>query len=492
MAQGNDYSRSTATFHVNGISEHADSLKQLARINPDWKIPVEQLVAEGKTDQKIYKLKFTNGPVNLQKDTGTGALNVLIDGHHVGYIRPEETMQAKNIIKNYEIQNVFCGIWGGQYKTVDDYGVVEDGRTGFSVTIRIVYEDPVSFVEPEPAPAYKAPPKPAATKKAPEPPKKKKKSIFKRWWFWVILIVILLASCGKVALSEPDQPETFQEATAGLSEDSSPVIPKETSTPAAALSDSGSLGDYDVQIDGYQLAKDYANKPAILVDFTFTNNSEENASVTFSLIYQAYQNGVQLDTAIMMDDSIYNANDLMKDVQPGSSISVRAAYELTSDTAPVEFEVSEIISFSDEKLGKTFEISEGGTTVLSTAPVGDFSGAVNDYTVSIVSYKLTKDYEGKKVILFNLGFTNNSDSTANFSTAIDFSVFQNGVELETAIMSTDETGNGGNSLLNVKPGAGLPVTAEFLLSSDTSPIDVEITDFWGFSSDKLKTQISLS
>ena len=125
------------------------------------------------------------------------------------------------------------------------------------------------------------------------------------------------------------------------------------------------------------------------------------------------------------------------------------------------------------------------------APTGNVSDDINACTVSIVSYKLVKDYEGKSAVLFELGFTNNGDDTCSFMTTVDFSPFQNGVELETAIL-TDDYENISNSILNVKPGAGIPVAMAYVLTSDTSPVDIEISDFWGFSNDKIVAEINIA
>lgn len=199
---------------------------------------------------------------------------------------------------------------------------------------------------------------------------------------------------------------------------------------------------------------------------------------------------MQLDSAIIMDNSVYNADDLMKDVQPGASIDVVAAYSLSSETAPVEFEVEEIISFSDEMLGKTFEIAEGGVTELSVAPGSDTAQTIDDYAVSIISYKIGEDYQGKKAIIFDLGFTNNGDKATSFALAIDFSAFQDGVELETAILHDDDLS--GSSIRDVKPGAGIETMAAFVLTNDTSPVEIEIKPFLSFSSDEIKTEINIA
>ena len=305
----------------------------------------------------------------------------------------------------------------------------------------------------------------------------------------VSFILSVLMLCSLTACGSPTP--TTSGATQSNDAAATPITVPAATTPApVTLEDAGTLGDYDVQIHDFKLANDYAGKPAILIGFSFTNNSEENESVMFALSYKAYQNGVQLDSAIIMDNSVYNADDLMKDVQPGASIDVVAAYSLSSETAPVEFEVEEIISFSDEMLGKTFEIAEGGVTELSVAQGSDTAQTIDDYAVSIISYKIGEDYQGKKAIIFDLGFTNNGDKATSFALAIDFSAFQDGVELETAILHDDDLS--GSSIRDVKPGAGIETMAAFVLTNDTSPVEIEIKPFLSFSSDEIKTEINIA
>lgn len=494
MSQSNG--RTTHTFRVTGFSGYTDSLKKLAVLNPDWRLSPEEIVDNGKAGQKIFKLKFTNRPVQLQPESDNpNAIAVIVAGYQIGYINREESAQVSNILSNCDVQSIACSIWGGQSKVIDEFYGVETQNQGISISVRIVYSDlsiPDDDDFAELLVENEKTTKPAQ-KKEKAKKKKAKKSIFRRWWFWAIIVVLAVmlfggngGSAGQTEVSGNNNVSSGD--ASGINQ--SAEVPHATDPEAAPLEASGALGNFDVQIHDYEIANDYHGEPAILIDFSFTNNSEENASVSANLLYMAFQNGVQLEHAYFMDDALYNANDLLKDVQPGSSLDLTVAYSLTSDTAPVEFEISEAFSFNDDKLGKIYEISDGGVTVLSKAPSGNVSGEINGCTVSIVSYKLVKDYEGKNAILFELGFTNNNTDTNNFLSAINFSPFQDGVELETAILM-DDYENTGNSILSVKPGAGIPVALAYVLTSDTSPVQIEIGDIWGFSSDKIKTEISI-
>lgn len=493
-------------FHVACVSSHGESLKKLAKLNPDWNLSPEDIVAGGKAGQKIYRLKFINRPVELRKNRDTGTLDVYIADQILGYIHPNEADQAKEILKNCEIQNIACGIWGGQCKVVDEFYDVDTQQAPLTVNLKIVYTDPAPieddfndliFDDPAPArtPAVPTKSMPREEKPAKASKKRTKKPIFKRWWFWAIIVVVALMLFGGSGAEEevkaPSNSGSNNQAAAVKEDETQGAAVPQATTPAVPLADSGTLGDFDVQIHDYTIADDYAGDSAIIISYTFTNNSDENASASVNLICSAYQNGVELESAYLTDDSIHSAGDSLKDVQPGASMEITEAFKLTSDTAPVEFEVSEAFAFSDDMLGKVYEISEGGTTVLRTAPTGSVSGDINGFEVCIVSYKLVEDYEGKDAILFELGYTNNNDETYNFLSTINFTPFQDGVELEMAILS-NESENTGHSMLNVRPGAGIPLAFAYLLTSDTTPIEVEITDAWGFSNDVIETTIDIA
>lgn len=106
--------------------------------------------------------------------------------------------------------------------------------------------------------------------------------------------------------------------------------------------------DYAVTIDGSTLTSDYEGSPAIIVDFTFTNNSDKATSFAVACSPKAFQNGVQLETAIVTDDL---GNGYMAEIKPGATTTARLAYSLT-DQSDVTVEVSELISFDDALLAE--------------------------------------------------------------------------------------------------------------------------------------------
>lgn len=118
---------------------------------------------------------------------------------------------------------------------------------------------------------------------------------------------------------------------------------------------SGDIGDYHVEIKSAFLAQDYEGNPAIVITYAWTNNSDETTSAMATTIEKAFQDGVELDTAIITDDDRYDGDSSMKDVRPGTTIDVQCAFALTSDTSTVEFELSEWISLSDDMVTMDFD-----------------------------------------------------------------------------------------------------------------------------------------
>ncbi|MEC4272836.1 DUF5067 domain-containing protein [Adlercreutzia sp. R25] len=127
------------------------------------------------------------------------------------------------------------------------------------------------------------------------------------------------------------------------------------SGPQAAEQSESTEAAYGVSIDGCRVTEDYEGNPAVVVSYTFSNNSEETTSPAVALIEKVFQGGVQLDPAMVTD--MEEGGKSMNDVKPGSSISYEAAYEL-ADMSDIAVEVSELISFNDTILAEqTFSLS---------------------------------------------------------------------------------------------------------------------------------------
>lgn len=117
----------------------------------------------------------------------------------------------------------------------------------------------------------------------------------------------------------------------------------------------GNVGDHHIEIKGASLAEDYEGKPAIIITYAWTNNSEDTTNAMTALMEKAFQDGVQLENAIIGDSETYEVDTTMKDIRPETTIDIQKAYVLGNVTSKVEFEVSEFLGFSDAVVTMDFD-----------------------------------------------------------------------------------------------------------------------------------------
>lgn len=101
------------------------------------------------------------------------------------------------------------------------------------------------------------------------------------------------------------------------------------------------LGDYTVEIESATITQDYAGDPAVVITYSWTNNSSETTSPLFSVSTAVFQDGVGLESALITDDSVYDSSMHMADVRPGTTIEVQEAFSLYNTTSPIEVEITE-------------------------------------------------------------------------------------------------------------------------------------------------------
>ena len=149
------------------------------------------------------------------------------------------------------------------------------------------------------------------------------------------------SASGTDSASEGAPAESQQEET-----------PEEPSEPEPT--DSGAVDDYDVTIGDCTFGTDLDGNKIIVVNYGFTNNSDETIAPFVAVTMNAFQDGVQLDMAIVADASVYDASIGQKQLKPGASLTgCQNAYVLSSES-PVEIEVGPFIG--NPVLFKTFEV----------------------------------------------------------------------------------------------------------------------------------------
>ncbi|MCL1837810.1 MAG: DUF5067 domain-containing protein [Propionibacteriaceae bacterium] len=134
------------------------------------------------------------------------------------------------------------------------------------------------------------------------------------------------------------------------------VIATATAALNAISSELSKDGEYAVTIDTAVFVKDYDDAPAVVVDFTFKNDSEKDANFLTSVTCKAFQNGAELESAIIADNNVYDSGLSMLDMKPGVEGKVQSAWVL-SDTSLLSVECKTLFSLSDKLLAsKEFEV----------------------------------------------------------------------------------------------------------------------------------------
>lgn len=108
----------------------------------------------------------------------------------------------------------------------------------------------------------------------------------------------------------------------------------------------GDIGAYHVVIVSIELSKDYDDNPAVIVNYLFTNNSEETDSFMMAVSDTVFQGGIELEAGMLVDG--HDAGAALLDIKPGATLEVAMAYVLRDTTSPIEIELSELFDFSDE------------------------------------------------------------------------------------------------------------------------------------------------
>lgn len=171
-----------------------------------------------------------------------------------------------------------------------------------------------------------------------------------------LALCAVLAACGGDTGGAGQEPVSAPAETQGA--ETGPADAADSESGSGEQAGSGDLGDYHVAIKGAELAEDYEGKPVIIITYAWTNNSEDTTSAMVAVAEKAFQDGVQLETAIVMNDDVYDSGTGMKEVRPGTTLDIQCAYLLTSETSTVEFEITEWISFSDDVVSMDFEPAE--------------------------------------------------------------------------------------------------------------------------------------
>ncbi len=176
--------------------------------------------------------------------------------------------------------------------------------------------------------------------------KKKKRLIILAVIVGIIIIIAIAGSAG----GGSDSSSGAQTTAGAASEATNSVTAQEKEKTE------GEIGDYICTVKSAEKCKDYLGRKAIKITYNFTNNSSDAQSFDMALKDEAYQDGVGLETTLLEGSADEVGLDVK--VKPGTTKEVSKVYILRDDSTQIELEISELISFSDDKLTYTVDLDK--------------------------------------------------------------------------------------------------------------------------------------
>lgn len=160
-------------------------------------------------------------------------------------------------------------------------------------------------------------------------------------------------------VEEGDQPETVEAERRSWSGGAEAAAAPADNVPLGErLPGSGDLGDYHIEIGSLEVVRDAEGHPAVLVSYTWTNNSEATASAMVMLLERAYQGERRLEETRLSQRPGYDAHSAARNVQPGGSAQVQQAYRLAEEGGTVVYTVSEFLSHTKNAVVQEFDLGE--------------------------------------------------------------------------------------------------------------------------------------
>ncbi|WP_282926119.1 DUF5067 domain-containing protein [Helcococcus kunzii] len=105
------------------------------------------------------------------------------------------------------------------------------------------------------------------------------------------------------------------------------------------------LGDYTVTVKDFKLVKDYNNKDALKIIYSWENGSKETKAPFLTVNFKGYQDSVETDDFFMSDKVDLGISQ--KDVKAGGKLDNIESAVLVDVNKPLELELSEILSFDN-------------------------------------------------------------------------------------------------------------------------------------------------
>ena len=116
------------------------------------------------------------------------------------------------------------------------------------------------------------------------------------------------------------------------------------------------------KLDGVKVVKDYEGNDALEINYTFTNKQEDATSALVGVCTEGYQNGKQMEVAIIDRSEFKEQIDLKQGISQDNCTN----YLVLTDDSEVELEVYETYGSAWEKNPAVFKINIQDGTVTRT------------------------------------------------------------------------------------------------------------------------------
>lgn len=114
------------------------------------------------------------------------------------------------------------------------------------------------------------------------------------------------------------------------------------------------LFDFDIEdshitYTGYKIKQDYNKNQCLVLYYDFMNKDNEAQSAVLSnYSIKVFQNGIECDYAIIINDRDDSMENYSKDIMPGTIVNVGRAYKL-QDKSDVTIQIKELWNWSNPK-----------------------------------------------------------------------------------------------------------------------------------------------
>lgn len=131
------------------------------------------------------------------------------------------------------------------------------------------------------------------------------------------------------------------------------------SDPAIYLETDGKILSYQY----FSVEEDFEGKPALLLHFEYTNNTDNPAMASTDFYTSAYQDNKPLQPGVLKYDSEYSqeVSNLLVSLQDQKSLPVCFVYSLSDLTSDVEIHVQSFLDFYSEPQKLTISPTETAT-----------------------------------------------------------------------------------------------------------------------------------